>query len=40
VLDALPLLLGDAKSGRLVLAKDGAPRLMALPEAEDVVSST
>jgi cytokinin dehydrogenase len=37
VLDALPLLLGDANRGAFFMAKDGAPRLMALPEAEDVV---
>lgn len=37
VLDALPLFLGDANRGAFFMAKDGAPRLMALPKAEDIV---
>jgi cytokinin dehydrogenase len=37
VLDALPLFLGDANRGAFFMAADNAPRLMALPDAEDVV---
>jgi cytokinin dehydrogenase len=37
VLDALPLYLGDASRGAFFMARDAAPRLMPLPDEEDVV---
>jgi cytokinin dehydrogenase len=40
VLDALPLLLGNANRGAFFMAKDGAPRLMALPRQKTSSSST
>ena len=37
VLDALPLYLGEANRGAFFMATDEIPRLMALPQADDIV---